>query len=104
MGCSTGFGALHTGNLSQVFDSGGYADRMSRLDRITSDPEICHGQPTVRGLRYTVESLLELLSAGMSVDEVLQDYPDLERDDMLAVLKFAALTAGRQRVVPLGAA
>jgi uncharacterized protein (DUF433 family) len=77
---------------------------MSRLDRITSDPEICHGQPTVRGLRYTVESLLELLSAGMSVDEVLADYPDLERDDVLAALEFAAVTVGRQRVVPLGVA
>lgn len=77
---------------------------MSRLDRITADPEICHGQPTIRGLRYTVECLLELLSAGMSVDEVLEDYPDLERDDMLAALEFAALTAGRQRVFPLGAA
>jgi uncharacterized protein (DUF433 family) len=48
---------------------------VSRLDRITSDPNVCHGQPTVRGLRYTVESLLELLSAGMTVDEVLADYP-----------------------------
>jgi uncharacterized protein (DUF433 family) len=77
---------------------------MSRLDRITSDPEICHGQPTVRGLRYTVESLLELLSAGMTVDEVLEDYPDLERDDVLAALEFAAVTVGRQRVIPLSAA
>lgn len=77
---------------------------MSRLDRITSNPDICHGQPTVRGLRYTVESLLELLSAGMTVDEVLEDYPDLERDDVLAALEFAAATVGRQRVIPLGAA
>jgi uncharacterized protein (DUF433 family) len=76
---------------------------MSRLDRVTSDPEVCHGQPTVRGLRYTVESLLELLSAGMTVDEVLEDYPDLERDDLLAALEFAAVTVGRQRVIPLGA-
>ena len=77
---------------------------MTRLDRITSDPTVCHGQPTVRGLRYTVESLLELLSAGMSIDEVLEDYPDLERDDLLAALEFGALAAGRRRVVPLGAA
>ena len=76
---------------------------MRRLGRITSDPGICHGQPTVRGLRYTVESLLELLSAGMSVEELLADYPDLERDDLLAALEFGAVTAGRQRVVPLGA-
>lgn len=77
---------------------------MSRLDRITSDPEICHGQPTVRGLRYPVETLLELLAAGMTIDEVLADYPDLERDDLLAALEFGALAAGRRRVVPLGAA
>lgn len=77
---------------------------MTRLDRITSDPAVCHGQPTVRGLRYTVESLLELLSAGMSIDEVLEDYPDLERDDLLAALEFGALAAGRRRVVPLGVA
>ncbi len=77
---------------------------MTRLERISSDPEVCHGQPTVRGLRYTVENLLELLSAGMTIDEVLADYPDLERDDVLAALEFGALAAGRRRVVPLSAA
>jgi uncharacterized protein (DUF433 family) len=66
---------------------------MSRLDRITTDPAICHGQPTVRGLRYPVQMLLELLSSGMSVDEVLADYPELERDDLLAALEFGALAA-----------
>lgn len=76
---------------------------MTRLDRITTDPAVCHGQPTVRGLRYTVESVLELLAAGMTVDEVLADYPDLERDDILAALEFGARAAGR-RVVPLSAA
>lgn len=64
---------------------------------------MCHGQPTVRGLRYTVESLLELLSAGMTIDEVLADYPDLEREDLLAALEFGARAAGRGRVVPLSA-
>ena len=73
---------------------------MSRLQRITSDPAICHGKPTIRGLRYTVESVLELLSAGMTVDEVLADYPDLERDDILAALEFGARAVGG-RVVPL---
>lgn len=77
---------------------------MSRLDRITSLPEICHGQPTIRGLRYPVENLLELLASGMSIDEVLKDHPDLERDDLLAALEFGALTSGQRRVVPLGAA
>jgi uncharacterized protein (DUF433 family) len=77
---------------------------VSRLSRITSDPAICHGRPTVRGLRYPVESLLELLSAGMTIDEILDDYPDLEREDILAALEFGALAAGGGRVVPLGAA
>lgn len=77
---------------------------MSRLHRITSDPAICHGQPTVRGLRYPVESLLELLASGMTIEEVLDDHPDLEREDLLAALEFGALTSGMRRVVPLGAA
>ena len=84
--------------------AGGILGRMSRLQRITSDPAVCHGQPTVRGLRYPVENLLELLSSGMTIDEVLDDYPDLERDDLLAALEFGALAAGGGRVVPLGAA
>jgi len=77
---------------------------MSRLERITSDPAICHGQPTVRGLRYPVETLLELLSAGMTIEEVVADHPDLEREDLLAALEFGALAAGRRRVVLLGVA
>ncbi len=77
---------------------------MSRLQRITSDPDVCHGQPTVRGLRYPVQTLLELLGSGMTFEEVLDDHPDLEHEDLLAVLEFAALTVGGQRVVPLGAA
>ena len=77
---------------------------MSRLGRITSDPAICHGQPTVRGLRYPVQNLLELLSSGMTIEGILADYPDLERDDLLAALEFGALAAGRSRTVPLGAA
>jgi len=77
---------------------------MSRLDRITSDAAICHGQPTIRGLRYPVETLLELLASGMTIDEVIADYPDLERDDLLAALEFGALASGSRRVEPLGAA
>lgn len=60
------------------------------LDRITINPEICHGKPTIRGLRYPVETILELLSSGMTLEEILADYEDLEREDILAVLAFAA--------------
>jgi uncharacterized protein (DUF433 family) len=77
---------------------------MSRLDRITSDPAICHGQPVVRGLRYPVADLLDLLASGMTIDDVLADYPELERDDLLAALEFGALAAGRQKVLPFDAA
>jgi uncharacterized protein (DUF433 family) len=76
---------------------------MARLERITADPSICHGKPTVRGLRYPVEMLLELLASGMAIEEILEDYLDLERDDLLAALGFGARTAGMRRV-PLGAA
>jgi uncharacterized protein (DUF433 family) len=77
---------------------------MSRLERITTDSAVCHGQPVVRGLRYPVQMLLELLSSGMTIDEVLADYPDLDRDDLLAALEFGALAAGGRHVGPLGAA
>jgi uncharacterized protein (DUF433 family) len=72
------------------------------LSRITIDPAICHGKPCVRGLRYPVETLLELLSSGMTIDEILADYPDLERDDLLAALAFAAQLARTRRLQPVG--
>ena len=58
--------------------------------RITIDPEICHGKPCIRGLQYPVETILELFSAEMKHEEVLADYEDLEANDLLAVLDFAA--------------
>lgn len=60
------------------------------LQRITLNPEICHGKPCVRNLRYPVEFLLELLSSGMTTEEILADYDDLEADDILASLLYAA--------------
>ena len=62
----------------------------SLLERVTIDPAICHGKPVVRGLRYPVESLLELMSTGMTIEQILADYEDLERDDLMAVLAYAA--------------
>jgi uncharacterized protein (DUF433 family) len=56
------------------------------LKRITIDPEICHGKPTIRGLRYPVEMILELLSGGMTPQEIVEDYEDLEYEDILASL------------------
>jgi uncharacterized protein (DUF433 family) len=60
------------------------------LERITHHPDICHGKPCIRGLRYPVEFILELLSSGMKTEEILADYDDLEQEDIQAVLLFAA--------------
>lgn len=60
------------------------------LKRITINPDIAHGKPCIRNLRYPVEFLLELLSSGMSQEEILVDYEDLEPDDLRSVLVFAA--------------
>ena len=71
------------------------------MDRITISTEVCHGKPTVRGLRYPVETILELLGAGMTTDEILADYGDLEHDDILAVLTFAARLSQVKRLEQL---
>ena len=62
---------------------------MNFSDRITIDLNIRHGKPTIRGLRYPVETILELLSSGMTVDQILDEYQDLERENILAALAFA---------------
>jgi uncharacterized protein (DUF433 family) len=60
------------------------------LERITIDPDICHGKPTIRGLRYPVDIMLELMASGMTTEEILSDYPDLEKEDLLACIDYAA--------------
>ena len=60
------------------------------ISRITINSDICHGKPTIRGLRYPVESMLELLASGMSIDELLEDYEDLQKEDFLACIEYAA--------------
>ena len=62
----------------------------NQLNRITIDPQICHGKPCIRGLRYPVENMLELLASGMTVEELLEDYPDLEKEDFLACIAYAS--------------
>jgi uncharacterized protein (DUF433 family) len=62
---------------------------LSYLDRITINPLVCHGKPTIRNKRYTVESMLEYLSAGDTIDELLLEFSDLEREDLLACLQYA---------------
>lgn len=61
----------------------------SLLSRITVDPEICHGKPCVRGLRYPVEAILEYLAGGDAIEDLLTEFPDLEREDILACHEFS---------------
>lgn len=73
------------------------------LKRITIDPNICHGKPCIRGLRYPVEMLLELLASGMTIEEILADYEDLEKEDILAALVFTTRLSQIKRIQPLAA-
>jgi uncharacterized protein (DUF433 family) len=74
------------------------------LYRITINPDICHGKPVIRGLRYPVEHMLELLSSGMSIPDILAYYEDLEREDLLAVLEYAMRLSQIKRIEILPAA
>ena len=96
----TGKNALHTAAL-QRFELLETVYVMS--DRITIDPAICHGKPCIRGLRYPVETVLEWLASGMTTDEILKDYEDLEREDILAVLAYAARLTHVKRLDRLAA-
>jgi uncharacterized protein (DUF433 family) len=68
-------------------------------DRITIDPEICNGKPAIRGKRIAVQTILEFLSAGDSIDEVLENYPSLEREDVYASLRFASSVMDHNYVI-----
>jgi uncharacterized protein (DUF433 family) len=59
------------------------------LNRITVNPAICHGKPTIRNKRYTVDLILDLLSVGSTHAEILEDYPKLVEEDILACLAYA---------------
>lgn len=64
---------------------------MTRLTRITIDPEICHGKPCIRGMRWPVEVIIDLLSSGMTMEQIIEDHPELEKDDVLASLEYAKI-------------
>ena len=73
---------------------------MHNLTRITFDPEVMGGKPCIRGMRVTVGAIVGLVATGKTVDEVLADYPYLEREDILEALSYAAWRA-EEREVPL---
>jgi len=63
---------------------------MKELDRITVDPEVCLGQPTIRGMRITVSVILKQIASGMTTQEILKAYPELEEEDIVQALRYAA--------------
>ncbi len=70
-------------------------------ERITSDPDLCGGRPTIRGMRITVQTVLEYLAAGDSKEEIVAGYPWLESEDIDACLDFAAKMLGDFRFTPI---
>jgi len=74
------------------------------LNRITVNPKVLVGKPTIRGLRISVEQILNALAAGVPEDDLMKEYPELEADDIRAVLAYAASTVSEEQVYPLEAA
>ncbi len=73
---------------------------MEHLERITIDPEICHGKPCIRGMRWPVEVILDLLGSEMTIEEILEDHPELEKEDIIAALNYARMLVSGQAVKP----
>jgi len=69
---------------------------MEKLDRITVDPHICLGQPTIRGMRITVSVILRMFASGSTIQEILDAYPELEVEDIQQAIKFAAWVVSDQ--------
>ena len=70
----------------------------SYLDRITMNPEICHGKPCIRNMRWPVEVILDMLGSGMTIEEILDDHEELEKEDILASLKLAKLYVSGHKI------
>jgi uncharacterized protein (DUF433 family) len=92
---AAGDGALIDPNATPV-----YGEIMDYRHLITIEPDKRSGQPCIRGLRMTVQDVLEYLASGMSIEEILADFPDLTAEDIRACLAFAADRERRLRVVP----
>ncbi len=71
---------------------------MKMLERITWHPEVCHGKPCIRNMRWPVEVIIDMLGSGMSAEDIIQDHPELEKEDILAALNFARLYLAGQPI------
>jgi len=76
-------------------------ERYRLLDRISFNPKIFGGKPIIRGLRISVEMILDLMSQGVSIQEILEDYPDLEIDDIRACLAYAKTVIANEEIESL---
>ncbi len=65
---------------------------MGRINRITISPEVCHGKPCIRDMRWPVEVVIDMLSSGMTIEQIVEDHPELEREDILASLDYAKIS------------
>ena len=75
---------------------------MRQLERITVDPEVCLGEPTIRGMRITVSIVLKQLASGMTSHDILKAYPELEEEDIVQAMKYAAwISSEKAKVIPL---
>lgn len=71
------------------------------LERITIDPKVMHGKPSIRNMRFTVSQMLELIAGGMTFQEILEDYPYIEKEDIQACLNYAAKIASMKQILPI---
>jgi uncharacterized protein (DUF433 family) len=78
-------------------------NKQDLLERITVNPEVMVGKPVIRGLRITVEQVLRAIASGVTVEELLEDYPDIEKEDIQASLVYAAELVNEERVFAIGA-
>jgi uncharacterized protein (DUF433 family) len=72
------------------------------FDRITVNPEVMAGKPTIRGMRITVEQILKALAGGLTTKDLLEDYPELEEEDIRVALLYASELVGEERVFAVG--
>jgi uncharacterized protein (DUF433 family) len=75
-------------------------EEITMFERITIDPKVYHGEPCIRGMRIPVHLVVSLVAAGMTVQEIIAEYPDLKREDIKAALEYAAYVT-REQVIPL---
>ena len=74
---------------------------MSRINRITISPEVCHGKPCIRDMRWPVEVVIDMLSSGMTIEQIVEDHPELEREDILASLDYAKISLSGRSILEM---